>query len=399
MLIGASDNVILRATDGKNFYNYWPLLPWWEATWSMDCPSATVCYGGQTEKYVVKSADGGRNWSAANAGGSELQQRCLTNLGPADNLGVERRYYGLSFLDETYGWAVGSCGAIFRTTNGGASPWEAQNIGIAVESQFRRVKALSKTNAIIVGGDTPDSNDPELATRAIVYLTQNGTTWAPAAAPVTDELHGLAVFTDATYIADWAGHIWRWNGALLPVGPTSTPTATATETATATPTPTATATATATATPSPTPTATPETGEVRVRAFLDADHDGVYDAGETLLPGAEFTLKRDNVPVATGVTGLDGLHTFASLAPATYTLVETAPPAGYTGALPSIIVFIGAGQVISLDWPHLVATPTPTATATATLTPTPTATATLTPTPTATATPRVYWSWLPVLLH
>lgn len=398
VIIGGSDNVILRSTDGVNFYDYWPLLPWWEASWSVDCPSAAVCYGGQTEYHVVKSTDGGRNWSAANTGGSELQQLCLTNLGS----GVERRYYGLSFVDEQYGWAVGSCGAIFRTSNGGSSPWESQNTGITVESQFRRVKALSKTHAIVVGGDTPDTVDPEVATHAIVYTTQDGTTWSPAAAPVTSELHGLAVFTDATFVADWAGKIWRWNGNILPLS-TPTPTPTQTSTPTATPTQTATSTPTATATPTITPTATPETGEVSVRAYHDADHDDAYDVGETLLPGAEFTLKRGNQSIATGVTGPDGLYVFASLAPAAYTVVETTPPAGYTAVSPLIFVSVAAGQAFLIDFAHQIATPTPTPTETSTPTATPTATptptATLTATPTATATPEPHRSWLPLILR
>lgn len=410
VIFGATDNTILKAIDGVNFYNYWPQLAWWSATWSMECPSASVCYGGQINQFIVKSTDAGSSWFLpAYVGGSEFQQRCLTNLGPAEEPGIQRRYYGLSFLDEKYGWAVGSCGGIFRTTNGAASRWEAQNAGIAPESQFRRVEALNKTNAVAVGGDTPDPADPSAATRAIIYLTQNGTTWSPAAAPETSELHGLAAFTDATFIADWSGQIWRWNGALLPVEATSTPTATPNETststvtptepATETPTPTATATATETVTATPTPTATPETGTVRVRAFADVDHDSLYDAEETLLPGAEFALKRDNAPVVTGVTGLDGLHSFVGLLPATYTAIEVAAPAGYVGVVPSIIVSVAAGQTLLLDWPHQPATPTPTATATATETPTPTATVTLTATPTATVTPELRWSWLPVVLH
>ena len=398
VIIGGSDNVILRSTDGVNFYDYWPLLPWWEASWSVDCPSATVCYGGQTEYHVVKSTDGGRNWSAANTGGSELQQLCLTNLGSGSSGAI----MGCRLWTSRYGWAVGSCGAIFRTSNGGSSPWESQNTGITVESQFRRVKALSKTHAIVVGGDTPDTADPEVATHAIVYTTQDGMTWSPAAAPATSELHGLAVFTDATFIADWAGKIWRWNGNILPQ-PTTTPTPTATSTPTATPTATATSTPTATATPTITPTATPETGEVGVRAYHDADNDDAYDVGETLLPGAEFTLKRGNQSIATGVTGPDGRYVFASLAPAAYTVVETMPPAGYTAVSPLIFVSVAAGQAFLIDFSHQIATPTPTptetSTSTATPTETPTPTATLTATPTATATPEPLRSWLPLILR
>ncbi len=381
VIFGATDKTILTATDGVNFYNYWPttMLPWSVATWSMECPTATVCYGGQINRFIVKSTDGGSTWFLpAYVGGTELLYRCLTNLGPPNEPGIQRRYYGLSFVDANYGWAVGSCGAIYRTTNGANAAWQAQNAGIPLDAQFRRVQAFDRTNAIAVGGDTPDSTDPSLATRAIIYVTQDGVNWAPAAAPVTGELHGLAAFTDAVFVADWSGKIWRRNGAVPPVTPTLTPTeqpkATATPTPTSTPTATSTATPTSTPTETATPTPTPETGEVRVRAFHDADNDAEYDPGETLLAGVEFALKRYNQQIATGVTGTDGLYIFAGLTPGTYTVIETAPPAGYTAMRPLVIVPLLAGQTLLLDFPHRIATPTPTPTETYTPTATPTET-------------------------
>ncbi len=404
----------MRATDDKNFYNYRPLLPWWSATWSVTCPSATVCYGGQTNQYIVKSTDGGQNWSLpAVAGGSAFEQGCRMDLGPAGDPGIERRYYGLAFLDDSYGWAVGSCGVILRTTDGAASMWELQTPGLPVETQFRRVQALSRTNAIAVGGDTPDLTDPKLATRAIIYVTLDGATWYPAPAPQTGELHGLAAFSDMTFVADWNGKIWRRNGTPLPIDPTPTPTATATETSTPTPTltPTATVTPTPTLTPTPTATPTPATGEIRVRAFHDADRDGLYDAGETLLPGAQFVLELAGQPITSGDTGPDGWYMFADLAPDTYTVVAEAAPAGYAVKLPSVVVPVAAGETLMIDWPFAIATPTPTATATFTATPTPTATATetatptptatapLTPTPTATPTLETHRIWLPLVLR
>lgn len=423
VLFGATDKTILHATDGVNFYNYWPLSTLSVATWSVECPSPTICYGGQINQFIVKSTDAGNTWFLpAYTGGSDLQTRCLTDLGPADEPGVQRRYYGLSFVDPNYGWAVGSCAGIFRTTSGAASRWQAQNAGIPEEVQFRRVEAFSRTKAIAVGGDTPDLIDPSMATHALVYLTQDGVTWAPAAAPDTSELHGLAAFADAILVADWSGKIWRWEGNPLPITPTPTPTETpdvtntptATSTATATATPTATPTETPTSTPTATvtPTPTPETGEIQVRAFDDADHDAEYDSGETRLAGAAFALKRDDQTIATGVTGLDGLFTFSSLPPAIYTVIETLPPAGYAAVRWRIIVPVDAGQTLVIDFPHQAVTPTPTPTetptatstptetptATATPTDTPTPTATLTATPTATAT-RPQRTWLPLLLR
>ncbi len=380
VIFGATDNTILRATDGRNFYNYWPLLGWYSATWSMTCPSATVCYGGQINKFIVKSTDAGASWElpAYVNGNDIMKQPCLVDKypppGPNSAGGIQRRYYGLSFVNTQYGWAVGSCGAIYRTTNGAASWWELQTSGLSQEIEFRRVKAFSKTNAIAVGGEAPDPADPSIATRAIVYITQNGTTWYAVAAPETGELHGLGAFTDATYVADWDGQIWRWTGALLPVTPTptftatpvvtETPTPTATATATATETPTATPTATATSTPTPTATATPTTGDIRVVAFADADGDGARDVDEAGLPGAQYTLQLNGAPVAAATTGADGIGVFADLAPGNYALAEIVPPAGYVSVYPQMLVPVLAGDVTAANWPHLAATPTPTATAT-----------------------------------
>lgn len=380
VIFGATDNTILRATDGLNFYNYWPLLNWYSATWSVTCPSATVCYGGQINKFIVKSTNAGESWylPAYVNGNDIMKQPCLADKYPPPDAnssgGIQRRYYGLSFVNTEYGWAVGSCGAIYRTTNGAKSWWELQTAGLSQEVQFRRVKAFSKTNAIAVGGEAPDPADPSIATRAVVYITQNGTSWYAVAAPDTAELHGLGAFTDATYVADWSGQIWRWTGALLPITPTptftatpdvtATPTPTATATATATETPTATPTATSTSTPTPTATATPTTGELRVMAFLDADGDGAFDAGEAGLAGAQYTLQLNGAPVATATTGADGICTFAGLAPGNYALAETIPPAGTVSVYPQMLVPVLAGDVTAASWPHLAATPTPTATAT-----------------------------------
>ncbi len=390
VLFGATDNTILRSTDGENFYNYWPPLNWWIAAWSVTCPTANICYAGQINRLILKSTNAGVKWEMpAYVGPPENHDHCLTaefpNPDPSE-AGVQRRYYGLSFLDEKYGWAVGSCGSLFRTVNG-ALGWQAQNGNISPQTQFRRVQALSRTSAIAVGGTEPNPQDPSLATQAVIYITADGVNWSPVAAPVTDELHGLAAFADATFIADWAGNIWRRDGALAPITATQTPTATSPVTETPTPTATETATATATptetATPTATATATPAVGRIEVTAYEDANGNGAREAGEPLLPGAHFDLYRAGEVVGSGVTGGDGRVTFADLPPASYVVVETEPPAGYTRVLGQIALALTAGQTASFDWPHRLMTATPTAT----------------PSITPTATPSVHRVWLPLLTH
>ncbi len=53
ILFGATDNVILRSETGDVFYSYWPFLPLTAATWSVDCPTPTWCWGGQTWDRMV----------------------------------------------------------------------------------------------------------------------------------------------------------------------------------------------------------------------------------------------------------------------------------------------------------------------------------------------------------
>ncbi len=118
-------------------------------------------------------------------------------------------------------------------------------------------------------------------------------------------------------------------------------------------------------------------GEIR------AQMDGAREAGEPLLPGAHFDLYRAGEVVGSGVTGGDGRVTFADLPPASYVVVETEPPAGYTRVLGQIALALTAGQTASFDWPHRLMTATPTAT----------------PSITPTATPSVHRVWLPLLTH
>ena len=234
VIFGATDKTILRSTNGNDFYNVWPILPSNMATWSVTCPSPTVCYGGQIAAYVRKSTDSGVSWTLpAYILDPAKASNCLKDKYPPD--GIQRRYYGLAFADTNYGWTAGSCGAIYRTVNGGASRWTAQNANIPQEVEFREVKLLTKTKAIAAGGSFPDPTIPGDTMHAVVYLTTNGTDWLPAPAPDTDELMGLAAFTDATYVVDMSGHIWRWNGPLVPAEPT--PVFSPTPTVTTTPTP------------------------------------------------------------------------------------------------------------------------------------------------------------------
>ena len=88
-----------------------------------------------------------------------------------------------------------------------------------------------------------------------------------------------------------------------------------------------------------------ETVRVGDYVWVDADHDGVQDAGETPIPGA--TLEITSVdggpvtdvfgdPVTTTTTGPDGLYHFENLPPGQYIVTFVSLPTGYAGYQPTL---------------------------------------------------------------
>lgn len=364
--------VILRSTDGWRFYPSIPLLTQYRvATWSMDCPTSTICYGGQIKKLIVKTTDGGGTWNYTAT--TSAPWTCHDELPEP----IQQRYYGLDFVNQNWGWAVGSCGAIFRTNNGGLG-WQAQNANISVDVQFRAVRMFDNSNGVAVGGENPDLvNDPTLAQSAVIYATTNGVNWLPVAAPQTDELHGVGAFgMSGIVVADWAGNIWRKTGPIQDITPTPSTTAQPTTTGTSTPTASVTPTASLTPTPTttsspsltPTPSSTPATGVLRPRAFADSNGDGLYAPGDPLLEGAQLELRNASQVVDNCITGANGVCQFADLTPGLYTLASKAPPPGYTSVVSTLTVFVQAGATVEIDLPYIAATSTPTETPSPTVT-------------------------------
>ena len=210
------------------------------------------------------------------------------------------------------------------------------------------MQAFSKTSAVAAGGTNPDPADASMAQNAIIYRTTDGVNWAPVAAPETSELHGLAGFADATYVADWSGRIWRWNGELAPVPPTRTPTATPTITETPTETPTPTATATVSS-----------SGQIEVVAFHDLNLNGQPDSSDAPLPNVGFQVRLNTTPVATGATGANGRKVFGDMGAGEYTVAITTPAVGYTAYYSQVVVGLAAGSSVTLPFPHLMASVTP----------------------------------------
>mgnify|MGYP001106446084 CR=1 FL=1 len=139
----------------------------------------------------------------------------------------------------------------------------------------------------------------------------------------------------------------------------ATPTPTPTSTPTATPTATTTPTPTATATPTPTPLPAAVWGVM----FVDADGDGLFEAGEPTLADVGVRLEG-----ASGrwehVTAADGAYAFSGLSAGTYTVTVTSPP-GYGPSWPPtpLLVALMPGEERRLDFRfEPLATPTPTPT-------------------------------------
>ncbi len=167
---------------------------------------------------------------------------------------------------------------------------------------------------------------------------------------------------------------------------------------------TVTSTPTKTATPTKTPTATPTTGAVQGYVFWDKNADGVMQAGEPGLAGAQVVLSATagGPALYTATSGGDGKYLFGAVNPGWYVLAEQAPPPGYLPNTFAPYIHVDANQTFDQvhfgHQPAPTATPTQTSTPTATLTPTPTETSTSTPTSTPTLTPDIKYIYLPLVL-
>lgn len=154
-----------------------------------------------------------------------------------------------------------------------------------------------------------------------------------------------------------------------PPPPTRVPPPPSTPTQTALPT----ATATATVAPTPVPTATPVPGTIKVLAFDDVNGNGVRDAGEPLIAGAQIELSNvRRTPLASRKTdGVSEPYAFSGLPADTYILTEV-DPLGYTSVEPNLwsAALLPGVQLEIAFADRAVPTPTTVATARPTTAPT-----------------------------
>lgn len=256
------------------------------------------------------------------------------------------------------------------------------------------------------------------------YRSNTAPTWTPTTAPTetptstwTPTALPTATATDtplSTATSTPTPPILVTSTATPTAVETATPTATFTLEATPTPTstspiivPTATSTATFISTPLPTDTPAVGPGSIGNRVWLDANGDGVQDAGEAGIGGVRLLLHNSSgVLLGSVFTNVDGGYLLTNMPAGSHVLrVDTGTlPAGLAATFDrdgilnhKTPINMGAGQIVldadfgyrslSAPTPTPTWTPTPGPTNTPTNTPLPTNTPTVGPTATPTNTP------------
>ena len=95
------------------------------------------------------------------------------------------------------------------------------------------------------------------------------------------------------------------------------------------------------------PTATAALGSLTAMAYVDVNHDGIFDTGDTVLSTVPVTLTG---PITrTMTTGANGAATFQELTAGTYQVSFNVP--GYSGSGVLSNIHVGAGQNVSVSVP------------------------------------------------
>ncbi len=206
-----SDRVVIRTTNGGATWTQSELHTsgqWEFITFTSDSVGWRV---GAND--IERTADGGESWQPRGSGGSDAYF-CAAFLSDsvgfaggrvADRAYIRRTadagqqwsdiYLGdldewinnLYFLDNTYGWAVGSHGLVVRTTDGGAS-WE-------------NLPGMSGPSIFDVHFTTPDSGWVVNAAGGIRFTSDSGYTWTGVFDSEASNLRALTVLSSS---AGWA---------------------------------------------------------------------------------------------------------------------------------------------------------------------------------------------------
>jgi photosystem II stability/assembly factor-like uncharacterized protein len=154
----------------------------------------------------LHTSDGGATWLAsvvvAASSSTGATSAPSAQFAPATTAPAPR-VNAVSFIDERRGWAVGSGGSVFSTTNGGRS-WSAR--ASETDADLLDVKFFDEREGFAVG-----------AGGAVLHTTDGGVTWALQPADTTHQLERLH-FLDRRrgWAVGFGGTILTYDGATRP---------------------------------------------------------------------------------------------------------------------------------------------------------------------------------------
>jgi photosystem II stability/assembly factor-like uncharacterized protein len=175
---------------------------WPRGAWSLALLVGALCglliVAPASAAALTSTGDGGWAWQTPLPQGNDL--------------------HAVSFADATHGWAVGSCGAILATVDGGAT-WTAQDTGL-IGAHFTDVCFVDTANGWAVGRLTAQNGQPERG--VILHTADSGATWAlegpnvpyPEAVTFIDAQHGWVSAVRTVWSTSDGGESWtaHWMG-------------------------------------------------------------------------------------------------------------------------------------------------------------------------------------------
>jgi photosystem II stability/assembly factor-like uncharacterized protein len=162
--VGLND-VILRTTNGGATWidQTCAVLPNLMNIHMLNASSAYACgYSGSSLGRVIKTTDGGANWTAFSPGTATLN--------------------GVYFVNDTTGWAVGNTGTIIYTQNGGAN-WTVQSS--STSETLLKVWFINDTTGWVVGMNG-----------TLLYTEDAGTNWEIVNVLLNVNLRSLFFFNE-----------------------------------------------------------------------------------------------------------------------------------------------------------------------------------------------------------
>ena len=171
--------------------------------------------GSTQTLYGVSFVSQSTGW-AVGAAGTILHTTNGGTTWTAQTSNTTQQLNGVTFVDANNGWAVGAAGVVDHTTNGGTT-WTAQTVG-STSYSFYGVALVNATTGWVVGSG------------GYIYYTSNGTTWAAQTSGTTNTLRAVTAASATTaWVVGSAGTVrFTVSGGTLWSTPTSVPSTTTT---------------------------------------------------------------------------------------------------------------------------------------------------------------------------